>query len=53
MVNIVDLDGLDELNGGDGDDFLNAQDGLPNDIVNGGFGIDTCLTDAGDLVISC
>ena len=50
---LLDLVGADELNGGDQDDRLDARDG-GFDIVNGGFGTDTCRFDAGvDVVESC
>jgi Ca2+-binding RTX toxin-like protein len=43
----------DDLNGGDDDDILNAQDESALDKLNGGFGFDTCFADATDEVISC
>jgi Ca2+-binding RTX toxin-like protein len=53
---IADILGTGDLNGGGGDDTLDAQgseqDGA-NDLLNGGFGTDTCFFDEGDEVISC
>ena len=53
---IADITGADDLNGGGGDDTLDAQGSAQdggNDLLNGGFGTDTCFFDAGDEVISC
>ncbi len=53
---IADIVGTDDLNGGGGDDFLDAQGSDQeggNDLLNGGSGSDTCFFDAGDEVISC
>jgi hypothetical protein len=52
------LSGSDELNGGDENDILNAQDGVANDCVTGGFGFDRCFAAVDcqvpdDLVLSC
>jgi uncharacterized repeat protein (TIGR01451 family) len=46
--------GFDVLLGGKGNDALDTRDGASaNDAANGGAGTDTCLTDAGDLRVSC
>lgn len=44
----------DVLEGGKGDDRLNARDGVShNDTVDGGPGRDTCAADQRDLVDGC
>ncbi len=50
---ILDLAGNDELDGGDQNETLDALDRVALDILNGGFGGDTCFADATDTVVSC
>ena len=45
--------GRDRLDGGYGDDSLNARDHHGGDVLNGGPGVDTCTGDAGDVRQSC
>jgi Ca2+-binding RTX toxin-like protein len=47
--------GADVLDGGPGDgDVVDGVDGLANDLVAGGLGVnDTCLTDPGDITNNC
>jgi Ca2+-binding RTX toxin-like protein len=45
--------GIDDLEGEGGDDLINAEDGLANDGLRGGPGMDTCLFDTGDASTSC
>jgi Ca2+-binding RTX toxin-like protein len=44
---------VDQLYGGRGKDFLNADDGDKLDIINGGRGFDTCWGDQGDRFVKC
>jgi hypothetical protein len=45
--------GTDVLRGLGGEDSLNAADGAPGDVVDGGDSIDSCLADPGDTLTSC
>jgi hypothetical protein len=46
--------GRDTMFGGDGDDFIDAVDRVPNEIVDCGPGInDMASADAGDVVVNC
>ncbi|MFD7324902.1 calcium-binding protein [Streptomyces sp. NPDC059875] len=51
---LIGQSGNDRLNGDSGNDNLDTRDGVTgNDQAFGGFGFDTCLTDAGDTRNSC
>lgn len=50
---LVGGDGSDMLVGGKGPDELFGVDGVPNDVLNGGPGIDNCYGDKGDSMIDC
>ncbi|MBM7787335.1 calcium-binding protein [Tenggerimyces flavus] len=41
------------LLGANGDDLLSVRDGVGGDSVDGGLGKDVCLTDPGDVRVSC
>ncbi|MBM7787334.1 hypothetical protein [Tenggerimyces flavus] len=45
--------GDDDLNGGAGNDVLNARDNRGGDVTDGSLGVDVCLTDPGDIRVSC
>ncbi|MEU4219753.1 calcium-binding protein [Actinoplanes sp. NPDC026623] len=45
--------GTDVLRGLGGEDLLNAMDGAPGDLVDGGDLIDSCQADPGDVLNSC
>jgi hemolysin type calcium-binding protein len=45
--------GTDVLRGLGGEDSLDAVDGAPNDVVDGGDLIDSCQGDPGDVLTSC
>jgi Ca2+-binding RTX toxin-like protein len=55
--------GADNIGGGDGkevrllgqrgDDYLNSEDGVNDELVNGGDGRDRCVTDPGDIKRNC
>jgi Ca2+-binding RTX toxin-like protein len=45
--------GTDVLRGLGGEDVLNAVDGAPGDVADGGDLIDTCAADPGDVLTSC
>jgi Ca2+-binding RTX toxin-like protein len=45
--------GADRLVGGNGYDVLRAADGLPNDYLIGGPGVDRCIIDQGDVTQYC
>ncbi len=44
---------LDVLDGGNGPDTLDAQDGAAGDVLDGGKGQDECLADAGETSTNC
>jgi Ca2+-binding RTX toxin-like protein len=50
---VLDRSGVDRLFGGNGNDRLNARDSRPNDLLSGGFGVDRCRGDAGDVRRRC
>jgi Tol biopolymer transport system component len=45
--------GRDDLRGGAGDDFIDARDGAPGDVLHGGPGTNLCRFDPGDSVHGC
>jgi Ca2+-binding RTX toxin-like protein len=50
---VFDRSGVDQLFGNWGNDFLNARDFSPNDLLSGGDGVDTCRGDRGDVRRRC
>lgn len=45
--------GRDKLYGDAGNDRIDANDHRPGDVINGGPGNDTCLYNAGDVIVGC
>ena len=50
---IISRNGNDNISGGDGDDYIDVQDGLSGDTVDCGDGNDTVFFDSGDTVLNC
>jgi hypothetical protein len=50
---LVDAMGADDLHGGYGSDDIDSLDGLADDTIDGGRGIDSCAADPGDSVTDC
>jgi Ca2+-binding RTX toxin-like protein len=50
---VADLQGLDRLFGGPGDDFLSSYDYRRGDYLGGGGGVDRCVGDRGDRRKAC
>jgi hypothetical protein len=50
---LIDGTGADDLHGGYGSDDIDSLDGLADDTIDGGRGIDSCTADPGDSVTDC
>lgn len=50
---ITDLAGADYLSGGDDFDTIDAHDGIDDDVLDGGGGVDACNPDPGDAYMNC